>query len=429
MTLWCLTASDFAIRKKSGYQAQRIWKNIRTTVFISSSPVLVCFLASPPVLQWVRLQQSSDPPSNDIKQNMIRIQQEISYVRSPAGKHEDLSLREKQKKIKKDLDDGINTIGGKMTVCQLYAKKNSQRKNVKRNTEKGRQYLMKILENDPLSARSIDTVKLSDGKECAMRMYENGFSYKTISNYKRSLKASFYMAIEDDCIRKNPFNFKLSDVLEDNSEPKVILTPEQEEKMLAFMEQDKTYSKYYDEVVILLETGLRISEFFGLTIHIDMANRIINVDHQLLKDTEIGYYIETPKTKKGERQLPMTERAYQAFKRVLQNRGKAEPIVINGYSNFLFLNQKGFPKVASNCVSMLRGLVKKYNKTHKDQLPNITPHSFRHTYCTNMANKGMNPNTLQYIMGHSNITMTLGYYAHGTFNSAKAELERLALAS
>lgn len=54
------------------------------------------------------------------------------------------------------------------------------------------------------------------------------------------------------------------------------------------------------------------------------------------------------------------------------------------------------------------------------------PHSFRHTYCTNMANKGMNPNTLQYIMGHANITMTLGYYAHGTFQSAKAELERLA---
>ena len=349
--------------------------------------------------------------------------------KTPAGKREDLSLREKEKQIKKDLADGINTIGGKMTVCQLYAKKNSQRKNVKRNTEKGRQYLMKILENDPLGARSIDTVKLSDGKEWAMRIYENGFSYKTISNYKRSLKASFYMAIEDDCIRKNPFSFKLSDVLEDNSEPKVILTPEQEEKMLAFMEQDKTYSKYYDEVVILLETGLRISEFCGLTVHIDMANRIINVDHQLLKDSEIGYYIETPKTKKGERQLPMTERAYQAFKRVLQNRGKAEPIIIGGYSNFLFLNQKGFPKVAGNYESMLRGLVKKYNKTHKDQLPNITPHSFRHTYCTNMANKGMNPNTLQYIMGHANITMTLGYYAHGTFNSAKAELERLALAS
>ena len=37
-----------------------------------------------------------------------------------------------------------------------------------------------------------------------------------------------------------------------------------------------------------------------------------------------------------------------------------------------------------------------------------------------------NINTLQYLMGHANITMTLGYYAHGTFQSAKAELERLA---
>ena len=104
-------------------------------------------------------------------------------------------------------------------------------------------------------------------------MSEKGYAYKTIDNYKRSLKASFYMAIQDDCIRKNPFEFKLSDVLEDDTEQKVILTPEQEERLLAFMEKDKIYSKYYDEVVLLLETGLRISEFCGLTTHIDMQNR------------------------------------------------------------------------------------------------------------------------------------------------------------
>ena len=91
-----------------------------------------------------------------------------------------------------------------------------------------------------------------------------------------------------------------------------------------------------------------------------------------------------------------------------------------------FLNREGLPKVAGNYEGMVRGLIKKYNKYHTDKLPNITPHSFRHTYCTNMANRGMNPNTLQYLMGHANITMTLGYYAHGTFQSAKAELERLA---
>ena len=112
--------------------------------------------------------------------------------------------------------------------------------------------------------------------------------------------------------------------------------------------------------------------------------------------------------------------------RILKNRGKAQPLIVGGYSNFLFLNREGLPKVAGNYEGMVRGLIKKYNKYHTDKLPNITPHSFRHTYCTNMANRGMNPNTLQYLMGHANMTMTLGYYAHGTFQSAKAELERLA---
>lgn len=346
--------------------------------------------------------------------------------RTPAGKREDISLREKEQDIQKDLNDGIDTIGKKMSVCQLYAKQNSHRKNVKRNTVKGRKYLMDILEKDPLGMRSIDSVKLSDAKEWAIRMSDNGYAYKTISNFKRSLKASFYTAIQDDCIRKNPFDFALNTVLEDDTESKTALSLEQEADCLSFMEQDKTYKKYRDEIIVLLGTGLRISEFCGLTkFDLDFPNRIIHVDHQLLRDSEIGYYIELPKTKNGDREIPMTENVYQALKRIVKSRGKAEPIVIDGYRDFLFLNNEGFPKVACNYESMVRGLVKKYNKCHEAALPNVTPHTFRHTFCTNMANKGMNPNTLQYLMGHANITMTLGYYAHGSSASAKAEMDRL----
>lgn len=294
--------------------------------------------------------------------------------KTPAGKRDDISLREKVKEIQKDLDNGIDTIGKKMTVCQLYEKQIGHRKNVKRNTEKGRQHLMNILKNDSLGARSIDSVKLSDAKEWVIRMNEKGFAYKTISNYKRSLKAAFYTAIEDDCIRKNPFNFALNTVLEDDTEPKAALTQEQEEKLLDFARSDKVYQKYVDEIIILLGTGLRISEFCGLTDNLDFENRIINVDHQLLKDSQVGYYIETPKTKNGVRQIPMSENVYQALKRVIKNRGKAEPIIIDGYRNFLFLNQNGYPKVACNYTGMLKGLVKKYNKYHEEELPNITPH-------------------------------------------------------
>lgn len=173
--------------------------------------------------------------------------------RLPKGKRDDLSLREKERMIQRDLFDGIDTKGSKMTLCQLYAKKIAQRPNVKKNTQQGRKYLMDALENDILGSRSIDSIKPSDARAWAIRMKERGFSYKTISNYKRSLKASFYMAIEDDCVRKNPFDFQLGDVIEDDSREKVALSEEQEQALLDFIRQDRTYQKYYDDIFILLK--------------------------------------------------------------------------------------------------------------------------------------------------------------------------------
>lgn len=347
--------------------------------------------------------------------------------RVPKGKRDDISLREKIAEVQRDLSDGIDTAGKKMTVCQLYEKKNNLRKNIRRNTVKGRQQFMNVLKKDPFGSMSIDSVKQSDAKEWAIRMSENGIAYNSIKNYMRSLRASFYMAIQDDYVRKNPFDFVLSDILDDTRKEKTALSLEQEEALLTFAKSDRTYKKYYDELVILLETGLRISEFCGLDLNVavDMKNKSILVEHQLLKDTETGYYIEKPKTKSGIREIPMTDKAYDAFQRLIKSRKKTEPIAIDGYSNFLMLNGKGLPQVASSYNMVLKGLVKKYNKTHDDELPEISPHSLRHTFCTKMANKGMTPNTLQYIMGHSDISMTLNYYAHGSFGSAKAEMERI----
>ena len=76
--------------------------------------------------------------------------------------------------------------------------------------------------------------------------------------------------------------------------------------------------------------------------------------------------------------------------------------------------------------NVFRNLVQKYNKCHDKPLPNVTPHTCRHTFCTRMANQGMNPKSLQYIMGHSSMTMTMGYYAHADEVSVKAEMDRLA---
>lgn len=348
----------------------------------------------------------------------------VATDRVPKGKRDDLSLREKEREIQRDLEDGIDTKGKKMTLCELYAKKTAQRINVKKNTLAGRKYLMDALKQDKLGSRSIDSIKPSDAKEWAVRMKEKGYGFKTISNYKRSLKASFYMAIEDDYVRKNPFDFQLSEVIDD-SESRQALSEEQEEKLLSFLQYDTVYQKYYDDVLILLKTGLRISELCGLTVQdLDFENHTLNINHQLLRNQE-GYYIETPKTKCGIRKVPMSEEAGKAFQRVLKRKKTGKGIVIDGYRNFLFLNQKGMPMTACYYTSTLRNIVKKYNKYHDEPLPKITPHILRHTFCTRLAQKNMNPKNLQYIMGHSSIMITLNLYAHASQTGANMEMRSL----
>ena len=349
----------------------------------------------------------------------------VATDRVPKGKRDDLSLREKEREIQRDLEDGIDTKGKKMTLCELYAKKTAQRINVKKNTLAGRKYLMDALKQDKLGSRSIDSIKPSDAKEWAVRMKEKGYGFKTISNYKRSLKASFYMAIEDDYVRKNPFDFQLSEVIDDDSESRQALSEEQEEKLLSFLQYDAVYRKYYDDVLILLKTGLRKSELCGLTVQdLDFENHTLNINHQLLRNQE-GYYIETPKTKCGIRKVPMSEEAGKAFQRVLKRKKTGKGIVIDGYRNFLFLNQKGMPMTACYYTSTLRNIVKKYNKYHDEPLPKITPHILRHTFCTRLAQKNMNPKNLQYIMGHSSIMITLNLYAHASQTGANMEMRSL----
>lgn len=350
----------------------------------------------------------------------------VSTDPTPKNKHDDISLREKEKEIQRDLDDGIDSSGKKMTVCELYEKYTRTHANIKDSSVEGRERLIKRLKSDKLGNAQIGTVKPSDAKEWAIRQRDKGLAFISINNDKRSLSAAFFMAVQDDLIRKNPFNFQLDTVIEDTTESKVPLTPEQEKNLLEFMQGDKIYKRHYDVFIILLGTGLRISELCGLTVKdINFEERKIIVDHQLLKRAGRGFYIETPKTSSGVREIPMSKAVYEAFQRVLEKH-KDTDVEIDGYSNFLFSTWTGYPKTALSFEDTFRRLADKYNTYHEEQLPKIfTPHVLRHTFCTNMANAGMNPKALQYIMGHKNIKMTMNYYAHATYNSAEEEMARL----
>lgn len=344
--------------------------------------------------------------------------------RTPAGKREDISLREKVEEILQDKNDGIDTAGKKMTVYELFKKYLKQQRNARASTQNTYHYLLEFLKKDKFGARSIDTVKISDVKTWLLELKENGLAYGTVLFYKRALKPAFKMALHDDCIRKNPFDFSLSSVMKNDTQSRQALTQEQEEKLLAFVQSDVCYQKHYDEIIVLLRTGLRISEFCGLTVNdLDFTNRVINIDHQLIK-LKRNYIVQPPKSENGVRQIPMSDEVYQSLKNILKHRRKQKELEIDGYKDFLFINRNCNPNVAMNYEAVFRSLVNKYNSKHEEQLPRITPHVMRHTFCTRLANAGMNPKALQYVMGHSNITITLNLYAHASLETVKAELQR-----
>lgn len=345
----------------------------------------------------------------------------------PEGKRDCLSLREKEKQILRDLDDQIAPRGGEMTVLALVQKYLLQKTGVRPNTEAGYQTVVNILKKEKFGGMRIDRVKISDAKCWLIQLQQNGRSYSSIHSIRGVVRPAFQMAVDDDLIRKNPFEFQLATVIVNDSVTREAITRKQERAFLEFVKNDKHFSRYYEGIYILFKTGLRISEFVGLTLaDLDMKNRTITVDHQLQRTSKMEYVIEATKTTSGTRVLPMTDDVYACFERIIANRKapKVEPI-IGGKWGFLYLDKNGMPMVALHWEHYFKHICQKYNSIYKVQMPKVTPHVCRHTYCSNMAKSGMNPKTLQYLMGHSDIGVTLNTYTHIGFDDAQKELKRV----
>lgn len=335
-------------------------------------------------------------------------------------------LREKEKLIQKDLDDGIDYSGGNITVIELVEKYISQKNGVRYNTKVGYNFVLNILKKESFGHRKVNGVKISDAKTWFIKMTNEGRGYSTITSIRGIVKPAFQMAVQDDIIRKNPFDFKL-DIIPNTTKKREAISEEIEKKYLDFIISDNHYQRYYDEIMILLETGMRISEFVGLTLSdIDFKDKSIKVDHQLSRTRNGVYYIEKTKTSSGVREIPMKKTVYQCLQRIVANRKNPKiEYMVDGYSHFLLLDKDGKPKVALHIEKMMQRSVEKYNLMHEDKLPSITPHVLRHTFCTRMATGGMNPKVLQYIMGHSDISMTLNVYTHANFENAVKEFEKM----
>ena len=348
------------------------------------------------------------------------------------------TLREKEREILKSQLDGTAYSANKYTVVDLVEKYLATvASGLKESTLSQHEYGAKLIRNSYFGNRPIGGLKKSDCKIWLLERYEDGQGYTTIVKLYTLLKSACGMAVDDEIISSNPFDFKFSDVIRKptTAQTRDALTDEQQANFLSFVANTRDYCKHYDAFVVLLGTGLRISEFCGLTKHdINLAENYIDVNHQLLKrkikleDPSIGaYYIASPKSQSGNRKIPMTSSVQQSIRNILSNRRKIIPeIVVDGYTDFISITKSNNPVSGQFYEGILRRIVIDYNNLHpKTPLPHITPHILRHTFCTNMINAGVNPKCVQYIMGHSTVNVTLGVYTHTNFSAAANELAKM----
>ena len=345
----------------------------------------------------------------------------------PVGKKPCLSLRELEKQIGYDLDSQLDPVGKNITVMELVERYLRTKTGVRDSTRTGYRTVQRTLEKEPFGGKKISQVKVSDAKLFLIKLQSDGKGYSSIHSIRGVLRPAFQMAVDDDVLHKNPFGFELATVIVNDSVTREAITKEQMRKFLKFIHDDNVYCKYYEVVYILFHTGMRISEFCGLTLKdIDLENRIINIDHQLLRTLEMQYVIEATKTNAGTRKLPMTEDVFRCFQAIIEDREKPRfEKMVDGHTGFLFTDKDGMPLVAMHWEHRFNHMVKRYNDIFRVQMPNITPYVCHHTYCSNMAKSGMNPKTLQYLMGHSDIGVTLNTYTHLGLEDAADELKRM----
>ena len=250
------------------------------------------------------------------------------------------SLRQKETDIQRERIDGM-LVPNKMTVAQLVDAYMELKRGISPNTLRAYRTVINRIRESEFGSRLIRDIKISDAKRFYISLHDLGCKRNTIVLYHNLLRPAFEMALDDDFIRKNPFKFKMADILKDDSEKRIPLTKEQQKIYLQFV-QEVGGDKYYDDIVVLLGTGLRVSELYGLTKKdIDLKRRLIFVERQLCRTAEKPYFIEeAPKTDSGVRCIPMSDSVYMSLKRILKNRNQPKvEFLIDGYSGFVFLDK------------------------------------------------------------------------------------------
>lgn len=362
--------------------------------------------------------------------------------RPPKGKHSEKCLRELEKEIAKDLQDEIDSFKAKkMTLNAFYEDYIEQKQELKTSTRTNYKYIYKKYVWDSIGRRKLPEIKYSDIKKFYNHLIrEVGFKPNSMETIHTILHPIFATAVRDGYIRVNPTDGVMAEIKKSNDweKPKRhALSVSEQEAFVEFTKSHSVYSHWLPLFTVLLGTGCRVGEIVGLTWDdCDFTNGIININHSLIYRPDeytgkSGFYISTPKTKAGEREIPMFEAVRKALlnERMRQMREGFNQTVIDGYSGFIFSNRFNGVLSPHNINRAIERITRDYNVEESELaarqnrepllLPHFSVHNLRHTFCTRMCENESNIKVIQEIMGHSDISTTMDVYNEATRDKKK----------
>lgn len=353
-------------------------------------------------------------------------------------------LREQEEQIIVDKHDRIKTDVKSLTVNDLFDLWCQLKRGIKDSTFKNYIYMFEMFVKPTFGKSRVIYVTKSD-----IRRYYNDLAdskvlkIATIDNVHNVLHQVFQVAVDDNIIRVNPTDNMLKELKLSHSYDsgkRKALTVGQQQLFIDYISSNQQYKHWYPVFYIMCNTGMRVGEITGLRwCDIDLDEKLISVNHTLVyynHRDEMGCYfsINTPKTKAGERTIPMTDAVREAFimEREFQKEAEIESIGrVDGYDDFIFINRDGnvqnqgtlnkaIKRIMRDCNCDI--LEKKGADSNPVLLPNFSCHHLRHTFATRLCESGINLKVIQDVLGHADVSTTMNIYVDVTNDLKKKEI-------
>ena len=354
-------------------------------------------------------------------------------------------LREKEKEVDRDISDGIKAEKRNTTINELFDLWCHIKRGLKDNTFQNYKYMYNTFVRPKFGKLKISQVKKSDVK----RFYnyladERGLQASTIDSIHTVLHQVFDLAVDDGYIRSNPSERVLKELKQAHcfqTEKRKALTVAEQELLLDYLRNTPRYRHWYPIFAVMLGTGLRVGEATGLRwCDIDLDEGLIDVNHTLVyychgPQKGCSFNVNTPKTKAGERVVPMLGFVKEAFLEERENQketGISCNASVDGYTDFIFVNRYGDTQHLGTLNKAIRRIIRDCNDAQFEKsenpevlLPHFSCHTLRHTFTTRMCEAGVNIKVIQDALGHADVSTTLGIYADVTKDLRKDEFAGL----